>query len=56
MRHLNNALTIYLLVTAVMIVVSGLTVRYVLWRKQKRKHRGRSHEIDMFRRRPGDES
>ena len=47
MRHLNDLLVFVMAGLLIMTVAAILTVRWLLARKEKRKHRGNAHWIDI---------
>ena len=47
MRHLNDALGMFLLATALMIVFAVVVVKLLLARKERRKSRGAGYHIDI---------
>ena len=54
MRHLNEGLIVIMVGLLIMAAVAALTVRWLLARKEKRKHRGNAHWIDIGARVEGE--
>jgi hypothetical protein len=52
-RHLNEALGLFLIGAFLMIIFAALVVRWLLARKEKRKSRGAGYHIDISRK-PSD--